>query len=296
MKRIRLALIGAGAMATKHARAIVRSTEVLLDVVVDRAPDRARSLALRYGATPSTDLKSAFECDAAIVATATMAHGQAALELIDAGLHVLVEKPLTGRLAETLDVINAAGARDLALMCGLVERFNPSFAQATARGGSRATHIDGVRVGPPPPRVHSSVVDDVLIHDLDLVLSLAGDDPLVDAHASAFDRVRRADWPETVTCQLSFESGLTASLLASRVARTRRRTLVIFGARHVFHVDLLESPGDPLAAQLDQFIRLIREGTATERELERNSVLACHTLVDRIEQCLAATPYLYLPM
>jgi predicted dehydrogenase len=274
-------------MAAKHARVIADSEHASLAVVVDRYADRAEQLARVAGAVSTTDLARAFDCDAAVVATATSAHADAAMALIGARMPVLVEKPLTPTLTETHRLVDAAAALDVVLMCGLVERFNAAFGRLSASILTGRSHIRTVRIGPAPRRVHSSVVDDVLLHDLDLVLKLAAGDPVSDVRAGAHDWSER-NWPEAVTCRLTFASGMTASLHASRVAATKVRTFVITGEdRREVRVDLLESRGNALGAQFRRFVDLVRDGTFPEREAERRNVLPGHELAYRVQDLLA---------
>jgi predicted dehydrogenase len=272
-------------MASNHARVIAGSHRASVAVVVDRDADRAERLAYAVGATATTDISRAFECDAAVVATATCAHAQASFAFIEAGLPVLIEKPLASTWSETRQIVDAASRRDVALMCGLVERFNPALTRLTNYVLSGRSRIRTVRIGPAPLMVHSSVVDDVLLHDLDLVLMMAAGDALVEVGAEARDW--NESWPDTVTCRLTFASGMTASLHASRVAATRRRVLAIEGEGSARHVDLLQSFGNALASQFDHFIDLVERSTFSEREAERRSVLPGHELAHRVQSRLA---------
>jgi predicted dehydrogenase len=287
MSRLRIALVGAGSMARNHARVIVRSSRASLTLVVDRDADRAALVARTAGAMATTDLGRAHECDAAIVATASSAHADISLELLEARLPVLVEKPLTLALPETRRLVATAANLDVALMCGLVERFNPALAGLGTAQLSGRSHVRTLRIGPAPRRAHSSVVDDVLLHDLDLVLRVAGDNSVVDVQAAAPDWNLRDGWPDTVTCRLTFANGMTAELHASRVATTKVRAIVITedGADPV-HIDLLEPPGDPLEAQFVHFVDLVRHGTVAKRTAERQSLLPAHELADRVNGLL----------
>ncbi len=271
-------------MAANHARVIAESHRASVAFVVDRDAERAETLAHEFRAPATTDISRAFECDAAVVATSTSAHAHASLALIDAGVPVLIEKPLTSTLVETRQIVDEARGRDVTLMCGLVERFNPAVARLKSHELAGRSRIRTVRISPAPPMVHSSVVDDVLLHDLDLVLILAGADAVVDVQAEARDWSAQKHWPDTVTCRLAFASGMTASLYASRVAATRRRVFVIgAGDSGECHIDLLEPCGNALAAQLERFIDLVTQSTFAEREAERLSVLPSHELAHCVQ-------------
>jgi len=275
-------------MAARHARVISACTGATLAMVVDRDPDRAAQLADRWGANSASVLTAALRCDLAVVATSTEAHADAALELINAGIPVLVEKPLTSSLAATREVLDAAQARDVALMCGFVERFNSQFLRLANQIGRSISHIDTVRVGPAPQRTHSPVVDDVLLHDLDLVLRLTPGDAvaMITAEASAWCNTR--GWAESATCELSMASGITATLHVSRVSEVRRRDIVITSRdSRELRADLLAHAGDPLAAQFERFCWLAQSATETDRDAERASILPSHELAHVIEEQLA---------
>ncbi len=286
MSGCRVALVGAGSMAANHARVIAGSRRASIAVVVDRDGDRAERLAQATGAMATTDLAWAFECDAAVVATATAAHAQTSHALIDAGLPVLIEKPLASTLNETRQIVAAASRRDVALMCGLVERFNPAFVRLRNYPLTARSRISTMRISPAPLVVHSSVVNDVLLHDLDLILTLANGDSVVEVIAHAEDWT--GDWPETVTCRLTFASGTTASLYASRVAATRRRELAIEEeGQRAQPVDLLQTHGNALTAQFHRFIDLVERSTFGQREAERLTVLPGHELAHRVDSYIA---------
>lgn len=251
-------------------------------MVVDRDLHRARDLADRYHARATTQVSAAFDCDVAIVATSTPSHHDTASVLIVAGMPVLVEKPLASTLADVAELIDAAEQRDTVLMCGFVERFNTSFAPVLELTRHGMTSFRTTRIGPPPARVHSGVVDDVLLHDLDLVLRCAAYDEVVDVRAQAEDWADGAPWPETVSCRLVFANGITAAMRASRVSRHRERSFTaVRGARSV-RADLDDMTGNPLAGQFVHLVRLVRHSTQAERAAERRGILPPHELADRI--------------
>ena len=287
MSSLLVALIGAGSMAARHARVVGSCTWASLAVVVDRDLDRAAWLADQWGAASTSTMTAALRCDIAVVATSTPAHADAALELIHAGLPVLIEKPLTSSLKATREVLETAQFHDVALMCGFVERFNPAFLRLAQDVGSAISHVRTVRIGPAPPRTHSTVVDDVLIHDLDLVFRLIPGDTVTEVRSEASGWCETNGWPETVTCSLRMASGITASLRACRHSPTRRRDVSIIQPDEREHSTSLLSPsGNPLAAQFEHFRWLAQHASKVERDAERAGVLPSHELADVIERQL----------
>ncbi len=269
-------------MAAKHAAAVARSNDTHLALVIDRDRTRAAALAEQYGAAAHTSIDAALTCDAAIVASSTPNHREDALPLIASGLPVLVEKPIGASMLEVIEILAASDDIDGVLMCGFVERFNPALAAFAGLAGRRISAVTTQRVGPPPTRTHSSVVDDVLLHDLDLVLRLVDDQAPVTVRLHAHDWPAGAPWPESASVDLTFAGGATASLRASRAATTRVRTIGVRAGSTTRSADLLAAPGDPLRAQLAHLLDLTRYGTPSERAAERAGILPAHELADRI--------------
>ena len=98
------------------------------------------------------------------------------MAIIEAGLPLLVEKPIADTLAHVEEIIDASRARDTVLMCGLLERFNPAVRTA-AEIARQPLHIATVRHSPYAERIRTGVASDLLIHDIDLVVRLMGEAP-----------------------------------------------------------------------------------------------------------------------
>src|SRR5271168_2447797 len=124
MTKLRIALVGAGAMGGNHARVVSESSRASLDMIVDVDGDRAAKMASRYGARSSAELDAALECDAVILSTPTQVHVPSALAVIAAGVPILVEKPVALELSDVEKICAAATDGGVALACGFVERFN----------------------------------------------------------------------------------------------------------------------------------------------------------------------------
>jgi predicted dehydrogenase len=269
-------------MAAKHAAIVNADPSACLMLVVDRHLGRARWLGDQFGAASSSDLDEAMAADAVIVATSTPSHRDAALRFIAAGVPVLVEKPLSATLADAQEMVATAHHVDGVLMCGFVERFNPQLGPIVEHARRGITAFEMIRVGRPVGPAQSSVIDDVLIHDLDLVLRLVGQRDLSEVTASADDWVDGAPWPETARCELRFADGTTASMLASRVAAFHERSFVATNVAGTRRVDLDRPGGNPLAEQLKHFAHLVKRGGAEERLAERRGILPAHELADQL--------------
>ena len=191
--RLPVAVIGAGNMGRHHARNYSEFSDADLRAIVDVDIERARALAARFGcrAYASVDELLAEEgVAAASVATPTRNHVETAAELLSAGVHVLVEKPIAATLAEADRLIALAEEHDLVLAVGHVERFNPAV-RALKRAIERGDMGDIVsvvarRVGVMPPQVKdANVILDLAIHDVDVVRFLLGADLPAEAFCNA---------------------------------------------------------------------------------------------------------------
>lgn len=307
-----IAVVGAGAMGLLHARVVQGSPRAELAVVVDPREEAGRAVADRYGARWAADLSGLTGVDAVIVAAATAAHRSIALDVLGSGLPVLVEKPLADDLAACEEIVAAAAAADVPLMCGLLERFNSAVATA-AQLTREPVHVRAVRHSPYAPRIPTGVAWDLLVHDVDTALRLLGDEPTSVAAQFGHFHPRSLPGAEDVAeVQLTFPSGQLASLSASRIGQRKVRSMVITEIDRTIEVDLLrqavtihrhvgeeaafddglgyrqqtiiEIPvmanlGEPLAAQLAHFLDLV-EG-AGDAAAERAGLLPAHRVVAR---------------
>jgi predicted dehydrogenase len=176
--------------------------------------------------------------DALIVAAPTAAHYDLALAAIAAGKPVFVEKPLAGSIPEAEAIIAAAAARRVVLQVGHIERFSAAFAAvAGARTGGRAWHYHAVRMAPFRPRsLDVSVVLDLMIHDIDMILTLEGADPVA---VSATGRRIASGRLDQVVARLDFASGARAEIAASRASGALERRLRVLTGEGEMAVDFL---------------------------------------------------------
>ncbi|MGH2735027.1 MAG: Gfo/Idh/MocA family protein, partial [Actinomycetota bacterium] len=173
-RKLRIGLVGAGRMGAHHSRIVQQSAHAELAAVVDLDPIKAQLIAGSSGATATTDFRSAFGCDAVIVATTAETHWEVAKPLLRAGVPLLIEKPLAPTVDEAEALVELSAAHDVPMMCGFVERFNAVVrtAEKLMSESGRALHFVSLRHSPAEPLVPTSVVHDLLIHDADLALKL----------------------------------------------------------------------------------------------------------------------------
>jgi predicted dehydrogenase len=239
MSKPRVAVVGIGRLGSFHTNLVIAGD--LFDLVAIVEPVEAA----RHVATEEFSVRGVAnisevvdEIDCAIIATPTVHHFDVAQELLKAGKHLLIEKPITLELAQANDLIALAEANELILQVGHVERFNPAFS-AVATHVSTPLFIDAVRTTNYSFRsTDIGVTLDLMIHDIDLVLSLV-DSPI--AAIDAVGSVVIGPHEDIANARLTFENGTFANLTASRVNSEPQRTMRIEGPQGSTKIDF-ETP------------------------------------------------------
>lgn len=241
MKPLRIAVVGAGHMGSRHARKLAalreRGEAVALSAVVDLELGRAQPLAVELGSRATRAAAEAFrDADAAIIAASTRAHHELASAALEAGLDVLVEKPITATPAEAEALLALAERRGRILQVGHLEWHNPVLRETRARIVAPRL-IEASRLGPFPERgADVDVVRDLMIHDLDIVQQLLGEEP---ERIEALGIAVVTDQPDVASARLTFPSGCVANLTASRVSPTVVRRIRCFEPDASWSLDLL---------------------------------------------------------
>lgn len=232
---LRVAVVGVGHLGKAHARILAELPEVALASVADSQAERAREAGERLGVPWTADYRELpGEPQAVCVVVPTSKHHEVASFFLDRGLHVLVEKPMALSLAEADDLIGRAAAGGLVLQVGHVERFNPAMG-AIRELGIRPRYLEAQRVAPFTFRsTDVGVVMDLMIHDLDIVLSLTAGE-VVDVEA--FGGAVFTEKADLATARLKFSTGEVAHLTASRVALNPSRRCRLFAADAYVSVD-----------------------------------------------------------
>jgi predicted dehydrogenase len=310
--RARIALIGAGSMGSLHARVISQSERGELAVVIDSNEAVGRALAERYGTPWRPEVGRLDDVSGVVVAAATEAHHELGRYVLDSGLPLLMEKPLAHRLEDAHDLVDHSAKNDVPLMVGLLERFNPAIMTAL-KVVSSPRHVTSVRHSPYVARIRTGVASDLLIHDVDIVLSLAGADPSVVRGSFGYLHPDSPATSEDVAdATLAFSDGMVANLSASRMSQRKVRGFTIAELDRMIEVDMLRnavtiyrnvaneagddglsyrqqaiveipqlvSSREPLAVQLDRFLDLITG--AADSAQERASILPAHNVIERV--------------
>ena len=223
---LRLGVVGAGHFGRYHAQKMAALDGARLAAVADVDADRAATVADPLGADALTDHRALIgRVDAASVAVPAAAHYAVVKDFLDAGIHVLVEKPFTETVATAQELTALADTKGLVLQVGLIERFSDAF-RAVAPRITRPLYIESIRVGPFSERgTDVSVVLDLMIHDIDIILALV-DAPIADIDAVGTPVFSGSE--DIANARLKFANGCVANVTASRVSLKTERSLRIF--------------------------------------------------------------------
>ncbi|MGZ5159165.1 MAG: Gfo/Idh/MocA family protein [Burkholderiales bacterium] len=234
--KLKAAVVGVGSLGRWHVQKYAALDGVELFGVADVDTQRARDAAGQYGARAVEDFKDLLdEVDLVSVVVPTEAHYEVARACLDAGVHVLVEKPITSSLEQADALIALAEQKGLVLSVGHLERFNPAFVDLSGML-DRPFFIEAERLGGFKGRgTDVDVVLDLMIHDIDLVLAMM---PSRVASVSACGFQVLTDLVDIANARIEFEDGAVADLSASRVSRTPVRKLRVFGTNFSASADL----------------------------------------------------------
>lgn len=265
-------VIGVGSLGYHHARILRDLPGTAMQGIYDEDPARAELVAQELGvrAFPTLDELLA-KIEAGVVAVPTSAHHEVAMAALDRGVHLLIEKPLASTLAEADEIIQLAEKRGVLVGTGHVERFN-----AALRAAEQYVHnprfVESHRLSSFNPRgTDVAVVLDLMIHDIDLVLSL------VRAPVEQVDAVGVPVLTPNVdiaNARLRFAGGAVANITASRVSRERMRKIRVFQPSGYLSLDL--------AAGTGEFLR-IREGVVLGHAGGSAELPQLSEIVERIE-------------
>jgi len=314
---VRIAVIGAGVMGANHARVARNVPGASLAAVIDQDLDRAAAVAGE--AQAGRDIDEFLEAfDLAVIAVPTAAHADLACDLFDQGKHVLVEKPIASSPELADRMIAKAEGTGLTLAVGHIERFNAAVRELPHLLED-PIHIRATRVSPYSPRISDGVVHDLMIHDLDIVLSLIGGGASVEA-VSGSARAVRGDAEDLANATATFSNGLTASFETSRVAQQKVRQIEVTqhdsvivadlvrqdvtihrmsrheyladdGVRYrqssVVEIPFIDQRGEPLQRELEDVVASIRERRAPTVTGEDGA--AALRLADSIAEALVRT-------
>lgn len=299
--KIKVGVVGLGYFGSHHVRHYSANPVAELVAVVDVDGSRALDAGVRYGVEGLSDYRELIgRVDAVSIAAPTSLHHSVAAALIDAGIHVFVEKPISADVADAADLVARAEKADVRLQVGHIERFAPAF-RALAEQVRALRTISCVRHTPWHGRsADVDVVLDLMIHDIDLVLTLANA-PVIVVEAAGSPVVTSDS--DVVGARLTFDNGVVASLSASRVAVEPERSLIATETGLTVKADLSQQTltvtpatgegetrqfgaADNLAAEIAAFLRSVETGS--QPMVDGQAGLDALMVAERIRAAVAA--------
>ena len=234
-KKLKMGVAGVGHFGKFHAAKIAASPAADLVAVADSDGERARDVAALYGVSGFADPRDmARLIDTVTIAVPTKAHFEVAQCFLDAGVHVLLEKPITDNLDDARRLVALAEEKNLVLQIGHLPRFSGA-AEFLRRHLDNPLFIESLRIAPFKPRgTDVSVVLDLMIHDLDFILSLVRV-PIASIDAAGAQVF--SDSEDIANARVKFENGCIANITASRISLKTERQMRIFQADTYIAVD-----------------------------------------------------------
>lgn len=284
MQKLKCAVIGTGYLGKFHAEKYANLPDCELVAVVDINAETAQTIAEKHGAQALTDYSTLLgNVDAVSIVVPTTLHYQVAKDFLNAGSHVLIEKPITTTVEQADELIAIAKEKNLILQVGHLERFNPAVLALDK--DEKPLFIESHRLSPFNPRANDvSVVLDLMIHDIDIILALVD---------SEIERIDASGTPvltkgtDIANARLTFKNGCVANVTASRISMKLERKMRLFrpssyasvdfqnrilqkyhtgekemfpGVPEIVSEDATFETSDALMAEIQQFVDCIQTG------------------------------------
>lgn len=235
MQKLRIAVVGVGHLGKEHARIYKKLPEVELVGVVDIQAKQAEKIAQLYNTYPFLNYRNIIDkVDAVSIAVPTKSHYPIAKEFLQHGIHVMIEKPMTGTVPEAKELIEISKKKNIVLQAGYIERFNPAII-AIKKLLINPKFIECHRLSPFTFRsADIGVVLDLMIHDIDIILHITG------SKVKKFDAVGVnviSDKEDIANVRIQFMNGCVANVTASRVSLTPMRKMRLFSEDSYISID-----------------------------------------------------------
>ena len=302
--QIRVGVVGLGQWGQHHVRIYHHLPGVTLVGVVDTVPNEVAAFARRYGTPGYQDYRMLIgKVDAVSVVVPTAQHYQIAREFLQHGIHVLVEKPITATVEQAAELVDLAQRKGVTLLVGHVERFKPAV-QALRDLVTEPLFVQVRRVRPWNPRrvMDVGVVLDLMIHDLDIILTLLRS-PVV--RVSAIGAGLHGEDEDIAVAHVTLKSGCLASFVASRISPVKAAELEITQpdgflrlnylsqqitvGRHGAQRRTVVKGEEPLRAELTHFVGCIR-GESTPLVPGEHGLRALEVAQEILEKMTRITP------
>ena len=246
-QKLKIGVLGAGHMGKIHLRLLQESSAYELVGFYDSQPQIAAKISREFGYRSFSEVDSLLdEVDVIDIVTPTISHFELGKKALEKGLHIFLEKPITATVEEANELVSLAKAKGLLGMVGQVERFNPALMAANPYINT-PMFIETHRLAEFNPRgTDVSVVLDLMIHDIDAILSVV-QSKVIDVQASGVSII--SETPDIANARLRFENGCVANLTASRISMKTMRKSRFFQRDAYVSVDFFEKKTEVVRMQ-----------------------------------------------
>ena len=246
-QKLKIGVLGAGHLGKIHLRLIQESSAYELVGFFDSQPQIAAKISREFGYRSFSEVDSLLdEVDVIDIVTPTISHFELGKKALEKGLHIFLEKPITATVEEANELVSLAKAKGLLGMVGQVERFNPALMAANPYINT-PMFIESHRLAEFNPRgTDVSVVLDLMIHDIDAILSVV-QSKVIDVQASGVSII--SETPDIANARLRFENGCVANLTASRISMKTMRKSRFFQRDAYVSVDFFEKKTEVVRMQ-----------------------------------------------
>ena len=246
-QKLKIGVLGAGHLGKIHLRLLQESSAYELVGFFDSQPQIAAKISREFGYRSFSEVDSLLdEVDVIDIVTPTISHFELGKKALEKGLHIFLEKPITATVEEANELVSLAKAKGLLGMVGQVERFNPALMAANPYINT-PMFIETHRLAEFNPRgTDVSVVLDLMIHDIDAILSVV-QSKVIDVQASGVSII--SETPDIANARLRFENGCVANLTASRISMKTMRKSRFFQRDAYVSVDFFEKKTEVVRMQ-----------------------------------------------
>ena len=240
---INIGVVGTGKLGTFHIQKLLNISNAKLVGIHDSDKELMRKHAEKYNVNTFDEVDKLIEkCDAITIATPTTEHFNVSKHALENGVHIFIEKPITYKLEDAFDINSMAKQNNKIVQVGHIERFNSAFTESV-NYIDNPQFIEIHRISPFPNRsLDIPVVMDIMIHDLDILLSITKNNSIKKIDATGASVV--TDFIDLANARIEFDNGLVANLTASRISAKQMRKVRIFQPKSYLGIDLLDKKID----------------------------------------------------
>jgi predicted dehydrogenase len=251
MEKVKVGVIGTGHLGSLHTKMYAQIDQAELVGVYDADPVQAKKVAAEFHTEAFARMDDLLRnVQAASVASVTQSHFEVGMNVLNHGVHLLIEKPITATVDQARTLVEEAEKRSLKLQVGHIERFNPAIL-ALEPYQTKPLFIESHRLAQFNPRGSDvTVVLDLMIHDIDLILTLVKS-PVTTIAANGLAVI--SDTPDIANARIQFESGCVANVTASRISQNKMRKMRLFQSDAYISIDFAQG--------LCEVFRLVDEHT-----------------------------------